>query len=322
MSVYTKVERKDLEAFLGRYDVGGLISFQGISAGIENTNYFVTTSGGEWVLTLFETLEYHELPYCLNLMDHLAAEGLPSPAPVSDLRGHFLGQLLERPAALVARLPGRSVEAPDESHCAAMGRVLGKLHVAGLSYPGFRTNSRGPHWWTRTAARVLPVLSTADATLLREELRYQHQARRLRLPRGVIHGDLFRDNVLFRDGRLSGLIDFYYACNDALLYDLAVAANDWCTTADGDMEPARLRAALEAYAHSRPFQPDEAKAWNTMLRAAALRFWLSRLHDLHFPRPGEITHTKDPQVFATILRRRVAEPAPFLAPVRSLSAQR
>lgn len=311
MSVYTKIERGELEAFLGRYRVGRLVAFEGISAGIENTNYFVTTEDGEWVLTLFETLEYHELPYCLNLMDHLAAEGLPSAAPLADHDGHFLGQLRERPAALVVRLPGRSEERPDEGQCAAMGEVLGRLHVAGYSYPGFRPNSRGPHWWRRTAARVLPVLSPAEAELLRSELAYQQQARDLDLPRGVIHGDLFRDNVLFDGGRLSGLIDFYYACNDVLLYDLAVAANDWCTHADGELEEARLRAVLSAYAQRRPFRPVEYDLWNTMLRAAALRFWLSRLQDMHFPRPGEITHIKDPGVFAAILRRRRERPAPF-----------
>lgn len=311
MSVYTKVNRDELIALLETYSVGELVDFRGISAGIENTNYFVTTTGGEWVLTLFETLDYHELPYCLNLMDHFAAEGLPTPAPVADERGRFLTHFKDRPTALVKKLDGHSSEQPNTVQCAAMGEVMAQMHIAGKSYPGFRSNTRGPHWWRRASRRLMPELADEDAELLRGELRYQARFRRLDLPRGVIHGDLFRDNVLFQGDELSGLIDFYYACNDVLLYDLAVAVNDWCTLEDGRIDEDSQAVVLDAYSALRPFEPDEADAWRVMLRAAALRFWLSRLYDQHFPRPGEITHIKDPGVFARILRQRIANDCPF-----------
>lgn len=309
MSVFTKVERGELVAFLESYTVGDLQHFQGIRAGIENTNYFVNTSGGRWVLTLFETLHVSELPFCLYLMDHLDAHGIPSPAPVADRDGRILTALKGKPAALVQRLPGRSAMAPNANQCAAMGEMLARLHLAGRSYGRQRTNSRGPQWWQRMAEVLLPYLDEAGRRLLTEELAHQAVLRALDLPRGVIHGDLFRDNVLFQGERISGVIDFYYACNDVLLFDLAVAVNDWCVDEAGALDGERLAAAVDAYGRERPFLPAEGAVWSSLLRAAALRFWLSRLHDLHFPRPGEMTHVKDPDVFRRILERQIARPA-------------
>ncbi|MEW6353219.1 MAG: homoserine kinase [Pseudomonadota bacterium] len=307
MSVYTRIEPHELEEFLRNYAQGDLIDYAGISAGIENTNYFVTTTQGRFVLTLFETMNARELPYFLDLMAHLAEHGVPSAHPVADRQGHYLQTLKNKPAALVQRLSGGAVEHPSPAQCAALGAALGHLHVAGLSFTGQRANDRGPAWWKTTAVKVLPFLSDADAELLSAELHFQAQARRSELPRGVIHADLFRDNALFTGDTLTGIIDFYYACNDVLLYDVAVTVNDWCSTPDGALNDAALRSLLSAYQRQRAFHDDEHRAWPLMLRAAALRFWLSRLHDLHFPRKGEITHTKDPDVFKRILLQRRAE---------------
>ena len=301
MSVYTTIERDELEAFLQNYSVGKLIAYEGISAGIENTNYFVDTEGGRFVLTIFESLTNDELPYFLDLTAHLAEHDVPSAHPKADNNGHYLRQLKGKPAALVQRLVGCKVEHPSVTQCAAMGKALGHLHVVGQSFAGNRENERGPHWWHDTAMAVMPHLSTEEQTLLNNELHFQHQHEHDNLPRGVIHADLFRDNALFDDNELTGLIDFYYACNDVLLYDVAVTVNDWCTNQDGSLDAARLDALVSAYQQERPFTDAEQQSWPVMLRAGALRFWLSRLKDKHFPREGEITTVHDPDVFKRIL---------------------
>ena len=308
MSVYTTVEHGELEEFLSHYSLGELLDYEGISAGIENTNYFVTTSQGRYVLTLFEALSAEELPYFLDLMAHLAEHEVPSAHPMPDDKGKYLRILNGKPAALVMRLQGHNIETTNPTQCAELGKALGHLHVVGQSFSGFRQNLRGPHWWQVTAREVMPKLSQDEATLLREELAFQRQHRHDTLPQGVIHADLFRDNALFVNNHLTGIIDFYYACNDVLLYDVAVTVNDWCTDLDnGELDPGRLSAFLEAYQTERPFNDAEHLAWPVMLRAGALRFWLSRLKDMHFPREGEITHIKDPTEFQRILERRIAE---------------
>ena len=306
MSVYTPVGRAELESFLRHYDLGALVDFEGISAGIENTNYFVTTTAGEFVLTLFEALSAEELPYFLDLMAYLAEHGVPSAHPMPDEQGRYLRTLNGKPAALVQRLPGHNVEAPNPVQCAELGKAVGHMHVVGQDFPGRRDNPRGPHWWAETAAKVLPRLAPDAARLLEAELAFQRQHAHDALPRGVIHADLFRDNALFVGDRLTGIIDFYYACNDVLLYDVAVTVNDWCTTDTGELDSPRLDAFLDAYRQERDFTAAERAAWPVMLRAAALRFWLSRLQDQLFPREGELTHIKDPDVFRQILERRIA----------------
>lgn len=301
MSVYTIVEKTELEAFLTHYPLGGLLGYQGISAGIENTNYFVTTSSGEYVLTLFEQHSAAELDYFLELMAFLAEHGVPSAHPVADHQGRYLRTLKEKPAALVRRLPGRSVEQPGASHCFTLGTELGRIHRVGREFPLRRSNNRGPGWWSQTARRLLPLLVLDDRRLLESELAFQANHHFEELPRGVIHADLFRDNALFVGERLTGIIDLYYACDGLMLYDLAITANDWAVTGAGSLDEPRLRALLGGYREQRPFLPCEALAWPVILRAAALRFWLSRLNDLHFPREGEITHSKDPDTFKRIL---------------------
>jgi homoserine kinase type II len=305
MSVYTRIERSELEEFLRHYPLGELVDYSGISAGIENSNYFVTTRQGQFVLTLFETMAAVELPYFLDLMAHLAEHSVPSAHPQADRQGHYLRSLKGKPAALVQRLRGNSIEQPTRLQCAAVGTALGRMHTAGLSFPSRRANPRGPHWWANTACKLIPRLVPDDVELLSSELRFQAGARHsCDLRRGVIHADLFRDNVLFVGESLTGIIDFYYACNDLLLYDLAVTVNDWCSNADGSLQESLLESLLNPYQQQHPFSPAEQQTWPVMLRAAALRFWLSRLHDQHFPRKGEITHTKNPDVFKRILLRR------------------
>lgn len=305
MSVFTTVAPDELRAWLDNYAIGPLTALAGIPAGIENTNYFVTTGTGRYVLTLFEKLAAHELPFYLNLMAHLADHGIPCPRPVANRSGALLGELNGKPAAIVGFCAGTDVTAPDAAQCASVGEVLARIHLAGRSYGMTMRNPRGLHWWKSTMPEVLPFLDAADATLLREEVAFQGLFRFPDLPRGAIHADLFRDNVLFNDGRIAGVIDFYFACTDALLYDVAITVNDWCVTPDGGLDAGRTRALLDGYHAARPFTPLEKGAWPVMLRAGALRFWVSRLRDLHLPRPGELIHAKDPGHFRAILRNRI-----------------
>lgn len=307
MSVFTTVSPDELRHWLQDYAVGELRELRGIAAGIENTNYFVTTSEGRYVLTLFEKLTAQELPFYLNLMAHLAERGVPSAHPVANRAGHYLGTLNGKPAALVARLDGSDISAPTKAQCAAVGAVLARLHLAGASYPATMNNPRGPKWWTGVLPEILPFLPAPEAALLQDEVRFQSQYRLSDLPRGAIHADLFRDNVLFAGDRVAGVIDFYFACTDVLLYDIAITANDWCINTDGALDAARTRALLDAYAAVRPYTAVERGAWPVMLRAAALRFWVSRLHDFHLPRAGELTHAKDPGHFRRILELRIRE---------------
>ena len=307
MSVFTTVSPDDLQRWLQEYTVGELRELRGIAAGIENTNYFVTTSAGRYVLTLFEKLTAQELPFYLNLMAHLAEHGVPSAHPLANRAGSYLGTLKGKPAALVARLDGSDVSVPTAMQCAAVGAVLARLHLAGESYPATMDNPRGPKWWTGVLPDVLPFLPATEAALLQDEVRFQSQYRFSDLPRGAIHADLFRDNVLFAGDRVAGVIDFYFACTDVLLYDIAITVNDWCIHADGTLDISRARALLEAYAAVRPYTAVERGAWPVMLRAAALRFWVSRLYDFHLPRAGELTHAKDPGHFRRILELRIRE---------------
>ncbi|MES1981302.1 MAG: homoserine kinase [Pseudomonadota bacterium] len=306
MAVFTSVANAELAAWLSEYSLGQLLELQGIASGIENTNYFVTTSNGRFVLTLFEKLTASELPFYLNLMAHLARHGIPCPAPMADRHNRFLGVLKDRPACIVSRLPGKSLVQVDAQHCSAVGAMLGQLHRAAQSFGETMPNARGADWRAATAQQVLPFLPAADAALLQQEVAYHAAHPLAALPQGVIHADLFRDNVLFDGAGVGGLIDFYFACNDSLLYDVAITVNDWCMYADGTPDDARIQALLQAYHAARPLQPEERVAWPVALRAAALRFWLSRLYDLHLPRDGELINAHDPEQFKRILQRHIA----------------
>lgn len=313
MSVYTTVSAGTAEHFLAAYDLGALVAIEGIAAGIENTNYFVDTRGGRFVLTLFERHERPDLEYFLSLMTWLADAGLPCPRPIPARDGSALRRLEGRHAALVERLPGRMPQAPDAAQCAELGSVLGRLHAVGQGFAGRRSNERGTAWRAATAQAVCPHLDAEVRRMLEQEVAWQAAYPVDRLPHGAIHADLFRDNALYDGGRLTGVIDFYAACHDVLLYDLAICVNDWCVAGDGSLDGERGRALMAAYAAQRPLQPAEREAWPAMLRRAALRFWLSRLFDQHFPRAGEITHIKDPLHFQRILCHRIGDAAASLA---------
>ncbi len=307
MSVYTAVNEAEAAAWLKGYSVGTLVELKPIAAGIENTNYFVTTTHGRYVLTLFERLPREDLPFYLGLMAHLARHGIPCPSPIADHANRLLGELKGKPAALVTRLPGVTVTEPGVRHCEAVGAVLADMHLAGRSYEGRLENPRGPRWWRQTAPQVMPFLDEPRRALLAEELRFQSLFRLQDLPRGPVHADLFRDNVLFDGDAIGGVIDFYFAGIDAFLFDVAVAVNDWCILPDGRLDHGRTLALIRAYHAIRPFTALERGAWPVMLRAGALRFWLSRLYDFYLPRPGELVHAHDPEHFHRILALRVAE---------------
>ena len=305
MSVYTTIEQDELEAFLLNYNIGKLVDFTGISDGIENTNYFVDTTHGRFVLTIFEELSADELPYFLDLMAFLAEHEVPSAHPIEDNRGQFLRTLKNKPAALVVRLTGKGIKEVNPQQCEALGNNLGKLHAVSHQFSRHRDNPRGPHWWHDMSVKLDDHLDADERKLLDTEMTFQMQHRHDKLPVGVIHADLFRDNALFEGNQLTGIIDFYYACNDVQLYDLAITVNDWCSNANGSLDMPRVSAMLQNYMLKRPLLEDEIPAWPIMLRAAALRFWLSRLHDKHFPKEGEMTHIKDPDVFKEILLDRI-----------------
>lgn len=306
MAVFTRVTETELSEWLSDYSLGHLSELKGIASGIENTNYFVTTSNGRFVLTIFEKLTTRELPYYLNLMSHLARHGIPCPAPVANRRNSFLSELKGKPACIVSRLSGASLRQPEPGHCIAVGAMLGQMHIAGLSFDQSMQNPRGSAWRTETARQVRGFLDEHDATLLDSEIAFHQQHPLDSLPQGVIHADLFRDNVLLEDHRVGGLIDFYFACNDSLLYDVAITINDWCMGSDGRLDPECTRSFLRAYHAERPLTGDEHAAWPIALRVASLRFWLSRLYDLHLPRDGEIVHAHDPAQFRRILMNHIA----------------
>ena len=301
MSVYTTVSPDQMSVWLRNYSIGSLVELKGISSGIENTNYFMTTTHGHYVLTLFEKLTGEELPFYLNLMTHLTNHGLPAPKPIANLQNEVLGELNGKPTAIVTCLPGEPVIEPGPVHCASVGEMLADMHLSGQTYEGKMENLRCAKWWTAVAPDIFRFLSSEDEKLLRTEIAFQAGCSREGLPRGAVHVDLFRDNVLFEGDVVGGFIDFYFACIDSLIYDVAITVNDWCTNPDATLDTTRTGALLDSYASVRAFTAAEKKMWPAMLRAGALRFWVSRLYDFHIPRAGELTHAHDPEPFRRIL---------------------
>jgi len=308
MSVYTVVERTQLIEYLKGYSVGELVDFQGISSGIENTNYFVTTTYGEFVLTLFEELKAEELPYFLTVMAFVSQQQVPSARPVANINGDYLSSLNNKPSALVEKLAGGDIESPNTTQCAVIGAAMAKLHLASQRLDVHRDNSRGAVWRQQAAQLLIPLVDKESAELIRSELDFQSHYDALTLPKYVVHADLFRDNALFSGNQLTGIIDFYYACNDYLMFDIAVAVNDWCIGQNGLLDEGKFHAFIQAYQLIRPITAIELEHWPLMIRAAAFRFWLSRLRDVHFPKDGEMTHIKDPEPMKQILLARRTQP--------------
>ena len=317
MAVYTEVGPAEADRLLQRLGLGALTDLQGIRSGIENTNYYATTVRGQWVLTLFERLPADELPYYLQLMQHLAARGIPVPAPQPAPDGALVHTVAGKPASVVTRLPGSHRLRPDVHQAAQVGRMLARMHLAGLDFGMHQPHHRGLAWWSDTVPVVLPHLSPAQASLITEELAFQqHLAASpagLALPRGPIHADLFRDNVMFDDtagpDTLCGFFDFYFAGTETLLFDVAVCLNDWCADLDtGDLDEPRAAAFMAAYQAERALSHGESRAMPALLRAAALRFWVSRLWDWHLPRASALLTPKDPMHFERVLKSRIERP--------------
>ena len=317
MAVYTEVRFDEADALCQRLGLGALTDLQGIRSGIENTNYYASTARGQWVLTLFERLPAAQLPYYLQLMQHLAAQGIPVPAPQPGAGGELLHTVAGKPAAIVTRLPGSHRLHPDAVHAAQVGHMLARMHGAGASFRPTQPHLRGLAWWAETAPVVRPHLSAAQAALLDEELLFQQHLAASpagqALPRGPVHADLFRDNVMFDDtaggDRLCGFFDFYFAGTDMLLFDVAVCLNDWCTDlTTGHLHESRAAAFVTAYDRERTLTAGEVRALPALLRAAALRFWISRLWDCFLPRHAALLSPKDPNHFERVLRARIALP--------------
>ena len=317
MAVFTEVSESTAAELLVQLKLGDLVELKGIQGGIENTNYFLTSTEGEYVLTLFERLSHAQLPFYLYLMKHLASGGIPVPDPVSDAHGDILLTVEGKPAAVVNRLRGKSELDPSEAHCAAVGAMLARMHLAGRDFARQQPNLRGLPWWNETVPVVLPYLNPAQTQLIQAELAYQNHITAsgayAALPRGPVHADLFRDNVMFDNTgaslELTGFFDFYFAGVDTWLFDVAVCMNDWCITLEtGAHDPDKASALLNAYQTVRPFQAAERQLLNPMLRAGALRFWTSRLWDYHLPREASMLQAHDPSHFERVLRQRAQHP--------------
>ena len=313
MAVFTEVSEQQADQLMQQLHLGELVSLQGISGGIENTNYFASTASGDYVLTLFERLNHAQLPFYLQLMKHLAGQGIKVPMPQADPQGSILFTLCDKPAAVVERLQGHSELNPSAAHCQAVGDMLARMHLAGASFDLAQPNLRGLPWWNETVPIVMPYLTPAQTALLDSELAFQNHVAASSayraLPCGPVHADLFRNNVMFEGHALSGFFDFYFAGVDNWLFDIAVALNDWCIDLDtGAFDAPRLAAMMDAYQAVRPLQAAERALINPMLRAAALRFWISRLWDFHLPREASMLQAHDPSHFERVLQQRIHQP--------------
>ena len=326
MSVFTPVTVDEARAFVAPYHVGDIIDFQNIAAGVENSNFFVTTTHGRYVLTIFEKIPRADLDFYMGLMSHLHANGIPCAAPLETSNRAVLQELHGKPAALVTRLSGNDIAHPTPDDCFAVGVALARMHAAAASFTRTMHNWRGLSWWTQYATDLRTYLSAGENALLAAELAFQAGFDDLTLPRGVIHGDLFRDNILWDDHgthHTPQVIDFYFACNEHLLFDVAVTVNDWCVDFSAypraNLNEANTRALLQGYAAIRAFTSAERAAWPQMLRAAVMRTWLGRLGYHHFPRNSELTHPKDHPFSELLLRHHIDFAPRHLALMASLS---
>jgi homoserine kinase type II len=299
MAFYTCIDEQELSNLLTGFGIGPLSGFEGASDGIENSTYFLSTADTKWILTVFEELQAEELPFFIDLMQWLFAHDLPVAHPLTDLGGITLHSLSDKPVLLFPRLEGGHLREVGEVECGAIGNCLGRLHKLTENYPLQHPNPRGTHWMEQGMTRLHSVLSTDDQLLLTKQLDNARQLRAQALPTGIIHGDLFRDNALFTqdpDGQpvLSGIIDFYSACTDLLLLDLAITVNDWCAMPDGGLDQAKVARLVNAYIGQRPMSQAEQAAWQATLELAACRFWLSRLLDEKLPRHAGVLHAHKP----------------------------
>lgn len=317
MAVFTSVTLEDLASWMTQFPLGKALAIRGIASGIENSNFFIDTEQGEFVLTIFENLNFDQLPFYLKLMRHLADRGVLVPAPIANANGELCVALHGKPAAIVSKLRGSSQMEPQPNHCAEVGTMLARMHLAAQDFSIYQPNLRSLEWWQLTVPKVLGFLSDANRQLMQDEIAFQAafaQTSTYRaLAQGPVHADLFRNNVMFDGTQLTGFFDFYFAGCDSWLFDVAVTVNDWCIDVEtGELDMPRVNAMLSAYHAVRPFTSDEQIAWQAMLRAAAFRFWLSRVYDFYQPRDAEMLTPHDPTHFERILRLRISEPTPVL----------
>ena len=314
MAVYTEVSLDTAQTLFTEMGLGAVSDLTGCKGGIENTNYFVDAESGRFVLTLFERLTHAQLPFYLYLMKHLAQRGIPVPDPQADRNGDILLTVQDKPACVVNCLRGSSELAPSAQHCATVGAMLARMHVAGRDFSRQQPNLRALPWWNETVPVVKPFLSASQQQLIQSELAYQNHisasSTYTAVPRGPVHADLFRDNVMFEGAELTGFFDFYFAGVDSFAFDIAVCLNDWCIDLDsGQADTAREAAFLKAYIAERPLEAAERALLPAMLRAGALRFWTSRLWDFYLPREASLLKAHDPTHFERVLRARIAHPS-------------
>ncbi len=322
MSVFTPVSDDEARAFLRDYALGDLESLSGIESGVENSNFFLTTTTGEYIFTIFEKQSASDLRFYLELMEYLAANGFACPRPQprfgSTKQPERFGLLHGKPAAIVSKLPGKAVTNPSPDDCHEVGRLLAHMHDLAVDFDMSMDNWRGAEWREFFAIQAAPKLSPEENLLITSENDFQARIDESAIPTGIIHADLFRDNILWPDkddpdseGAGPGVIDWYFACDDLLLYDLAIAVNDWCINPDATLDAARHDAMVRGYREVRELEANEPALWPAMLRRAALRTWLGRLGYNHFPQAGEMVTQKDHAFSERLLRHHIAHAEPL-----------
>ena len=307
MAVYTSINKSELEDWLKNFSIGTLKNFKGISSGVTNTNYFLETDTTKLILTIFEENKLEELPFYLDLMRFLASKNFPCPLPVINNNNEYLTLIKDKPAVLVSFLLGAEKESITEDDCCSVGEALAKLHTSAKDFSGKKKNSRNIDWISTKFNELKKRLSSSDQTIIEQEIDYQKNCLTDGLPSGIIHGDLFRDNVFFHQEKLSAFIDFYYACNDHLILDIAITINDWCSNSDGSLKKEKFDLFLNGYQSIRMLQSSELKYLNNALRLAALRFWLSRLDAYYNILESESVSIKNPNYFRKVLLNRQNE---------------
>lgn len=306
MAVYTSINSSDLNDWIEKFNFKDLVNFKGISSGVTNSNYLIQMAHSNYILTIFEHNNIEELPFYIDLMTYLAKENFLCPRPIENKNGQALGLLKEKPALMVSFLDGKEKVIRSPKSCYLVGQYLAKLHLTANNFPQLNKNTRGLDWVSDMYLNLKKYLSLEDQGILELEINYHKEMDKVELPEGIIHGDLFKDNVLFLNDKVSGFIDFYYACNEKFIYDIAIAINDWCIDQDGQINKSMFLEFIKGYQSERKLTDNEQEYLNVALRLAALRFWLSRLEDFYNAKEGEITSIKDPKHFKDILLDRQA----------------
>jgi len=305
MSVYTKINHNEMNQHLNKYSIGSVISLTGISDGIENTNYLLKTDQNEFIFTIFENLNNDNIADYLSFMNHLNNRKLLCPKVMKSKDNELFIEIKGKPSAIIEKLSGKSIVRTDDTHCSHIGELLANFHNYGKDFKIELINTRDINWCINSFKKLSDVITTDQSQLINRAINIQKEFLKQKLPIGTIHADLFRDNVLFNKGVVSGMIDFYYSYKGALIYDLAVVVNDWCSDVNGKIILSKYESLISSYNTNRHITKEENIFWRHALISAALRFYLSRLLDLHYPKIGEMTHVKDPLVFENILIDRL-----------------